>query len=153
MNKQIDRIKKTRLYLLDLVKDLSVEQLNEIPGGFNNNIIWHLGHMIAAQQGICYVRAGIKPFVEEKYINLYKPGTKPEQVIDGNEAAMLKDVMLSSLDRLDADVSGDMFTNYVAFTTRYGVELANIDDALDFLLFHEGLHAGHITAMKKLVKG
>lgn len=152
MNKQIDRIKSIRLYLLELVKDLSVEQLNEIPSGFNNNIIWHLGHLTAAQQGVCYSRAGLKPVVEEKYLVLYRPGTKPEQLVAAEEVEMIKDLLISPLDQFDQDLSGNLFANYPAWTTRYGVELASIQDALDFLLFHEGLHSGHITAMKKLVK-
>lgn len=152
MNKQIDRIKSIRLYLLDLVKDLSVEQLNEIPAGFNNNIIWHLGHLTAAQQGLCYLRAGLKPVVEEKYLVLYRPGTKPEQLVAAEEVDMIKDLLISPLEQFDQDLSGNLFANYPAWTTRYGVELTSIQDVLDFLLFHEGLHSGHITAMKKLVK-
>jgi len=50
MKKEIERLKKTRIFLLDLIKDLTTEQLNEIPKGFNNNIIWNLGHLIASQQ-------------------------------------------------------------------------------------------------------
>lgn len=152
MNKQINRIKSIRLYLLELVKDLSVEQLNEIPAGFNNNIIWHLGHLTAAQQGVCYLRAGLNPVVEEKYLVLYRPGTKPEQPVAAEEADMIKDLLISPLDRFDQDLSDNIFANYTAWTTRYGVELVSIQDALEFLLFHEGLHSGHITAMKKLVK-
>ena len=68
MTKQIEIIKKTRVSLLELVKDLSTEQLNKIPDGFNNNIIWNLAHMIAAQQGVCYVRAGLAPVVGEKLV-------------------------------------------------------------------------------------
>ena len=85
MNKNIDNIKKTRLFLLNAINDLSTDQLNEIPAGFNNNIIWNLGHMIAAQQSICYIRAGVLPVVEKKYITEYKPGTKPEQHVDAAE--------------------------------------------------------------------
>ena len=152
MNKQINRIKSTRQYLLEFVKDLSVEQLNEIPAGFNNNIIWHLGHLTAAQQGVCYLRAGLKPVVEEKYLVLYRPGTKPEQWVPAEEVEVIKDLLISPLDQFEQDLSDNLFTNYPAWTTRYGVELASIQDAVEFLLFHDGLHSGHVTAMKKLVK-
>lgn len=152
MNKYIDRVRSIRLHLLDQVKDLSIEQLNEIPAGFNNNIIWHLGHLTAAQQGICYVRAGLKPFVGESHMVLYRPGTKPERFVGDEEVAIIKDLLVSSLDRFDADLSANIFTNYTAWTSRYGVEIGSIQDALEFLLFHEGLHAGNITYMKKLVK-
>ncbi len=72
MNKNIDYIKKGRNYLFDAIQNISVAQLNEIPVSFNNNIIWNLAHMMAAQQGVCYLRAGAQLVVEEKYFNDYK---------------------------------------------------------------------------------
>ena len=66
MNNKIENIKNTRRFLLDRVSELSSDQLNEIPTEFNNNIIWNLGHLIAAQQRICYIRSGLKINVEEK---------------------------------------------------------------------------------------
>lgn len=152
MNTQIERIKKIRAFLIGSISDLSADQLNEVPSGFNNNIIWNLGHLIAAQQGLCYIRAGVKPAVDEKFILLYKSGTKPEKSITGSEAEIIKKILLSSLDLFEADYQNSVFANYPSWTTRYGVELSNIDDALQFLLFHEGLHSGSVIALKKLVK-
>lgn len=152
MNSLIDRIKKTRQYLLGLVNDLPVESLNKIPEGFNNNIAWNLGHLIAAQQGICYVRAGVKQAVDEKYYLNYKPGTKPERNIDADEVEEIKHVLLTSIDKLETDYHTNLFDNYTSWTTRYGVEIANIDDAVQFLIYHEGLHTGTIMALKRLAK-
>jgi hypothetical protein len=56
MNNKIDKIKKIRGFLLEQIADLTNEQLNTIPNGFHNNIIWNLIHSICAQQGICYLR-------------------------------------------------------------------------------------------------
>ena len=39
MSKEIANTKKTRQFLLDVIKGLSVEHFNEIPTRFNNNII------------------------------------------------------------------------------------------------------------------
>ncbi|MBC7887461.1 MAG: DinB family protein [Ferruginibacter sp.] len=50
----INGIAATRLYFSQMVAELSVEDLNFIPGGFNNNIAWHLGHIISVQQSLCY---------------------------------------------------------------------------------------------------
>src|SRR5688572_15974369 len=100
MNDQIEIIKKTRDYILDLVKELNIEQLNKIPAGFNNNIIWNLGHLIAAQQGVCYVRAGLKPRVDEDFIDKYKKGSRPERFLDEEELKEIKEIFFSSLDVL-----------------------------------------------------
>lgn len=152
MNTQIERIKKIRTFLIDSISDLSVDQLNEVPSEFNNNIIWNLGHLIATQQGVCYKRAGVKPAVDEKYIVLYKSGTKPDQYINDNQAETIKKLLLTTLDLLETDYQNNVFANYPLWATRYGVELSNIENALQFLLFHEGLHLGSIIALKKLVK-
>jgi hypothetical protein len=151
MNEKIERLKKIRLYLFDILKDLTIKQLNQIPTGINNNIAWHLGHMLVSQQGICYLRAGLPTFIDEQLYLKYKPGTKPEAFIDNAEIDNVINLMIAALDQLENDYQDNLFTNYNQWTTRYGVELRNIDDAIDFLLYHEGLHTGYIMVQKRLV--
>jgi hypothetical protein len=151
MTKQIEIIRKTRAFLLKNLEDLTTEQYNKIPEGFNNNIIWNLGHIIAAQQGVCYIRAGLAPQVGEDIINSFKSSTKPERVFSQAEIENIKGQLLSTLDQLEEDYNNGIFGGYTAWSTRYGVELAGIDDALDFLPFHEGLHLGCVTALKRLI--
>ncbi len=151
MNPTIENIRKIRVWLLESIANLSPAQLNEIPAGFNNNIIWNLAHLVAAQQGLCYIRAGLKPIVEEKYLSNYKSGTKPEAVVDAAEIEAIKKLLFSTLDQLQADYTNKLFTNYTVFNTRYGATIAGIDDAIVFLPYHEGLHTGYITALKKIV--
>ena len=147
----VDSIKKTRIFLLDLIKDLSPSQLNKIPTGFNNNIIWNLGHLLASLQGICYGRAGLKLAVDEKYIQPFKSGTKPGEQLDAIEVATIKQLLLSSVDQLNTDLQNNLFTTYNTWTTRGGIELASIGAALQFSMYHEGVHSGYIMAMKRTV--
>lgn len=151
MNEQIKMMRTTRTWLLNMIKHLSADQLNTIPAGFNNNIIWNVAHLIAAQQGVCYVRAGLKPAVEEKYFINYKPETKPGKPVDENEIETIKKLLFSSLDQFETDLSKNIFTNYTPWATRYGVEMNNIEDALRFLPFHEGLHVGYVMALKRVL--
>jgi hypothetical protein len=151
MKNKIETIKKTRLFLLTIISELNTDQLNKIPEGFNNNIIWNLGHLVAAQQGICYMRSAVKLSVEEKFFSEFKPGTKPERVYDSVEIESIKKLLIETLDKLESDYSDNLFKNYTVVTTRYGVELKNIDDAIDFLPFHEGMHSGYIMALKRVV--
>jgi hypothetical protein len=151
MKKQIETIKKVRAFLLEGIKDLTTEQLNKIPEVFNNNIIWNLGHMVAAQQGICYKRAGLQPMISDEFWEKYRSGSKPDGIVDEAEIDYIKQVFFTSLDQLEADYDKNIFTGYTAWTTRYDVEIAGIDDALSFVPFHEGLHSGVIGTLKKLV--
>jgi uncharacterized damage-inducible protein DinB len=144
-------IRKPRITIFAAVEQLSLEQLNAIPAGFNNNIIWNLGHMVAAQCGVCYKRAGLDLPISEAFFDTYKPGTKPERLYTADDLAQIKDLMFSTLDRLQADMQTDIFNNYPTWTTRYGADISNITEAVHFLPFHEGLHIGAIMALKKFV--
>lgn len=152
MIKAIENLLKPRTTMLGAISQLTIEQLNHIPAGFNNNIIWNLGHMVAAQQGVCYKRAGLELIhIDEDFFNAYKPGSKPEKFLDMAEFEEITGLMRLSLELLEKDMQTDMFNGYTTWTTRYGVDISNINEAVAFLPFHDGLHIGTIGALKKLV--
>src|ERR1700749_2264248 len=150
MTKQIEIIRKTRFFLLETLKDLTTEQFNQIPEGFNNNIIWNLGHLVAAQQGVCYTRAGLTPPVDEDFIKAYKTGSRPEKLVSETEIENIKSLLFTTLDQLETDYNNHIFGGYIPWMTRYNVELTSIEDAIGFIRFHEGLHSGCSTALKRL---
>jgi hypothetical protein len=147
----ITQIKNTRTFILELVKDLSIEQLNKIPAGFNNNIIWNIAHLTAAQQNMCYVRSGLAVTVKEEHFSPFLSGTKPEKFIEQEEIASIFDALLNSMDRLATDYSSRIFLKFDPWDKRYGMKLNSIEDAINFIPFHEGMHIGYIMALKKLV--
>jgi uncharacterized damage-inducible protein DinB len=149
LDKQLEFIQQPRLMILKVLESFTLEQLNTIPAGFNNNIAWNLGHMLAAQLGIWYRRAGLA--VDENFYELYKPDSKPEAPITQEQLDDIKLRLITSLDQLKKDYAANIFTNYPTWTTRYGAVISNIDEAISFLPFHEGLHIGYIMAMRKLV--
>ncbi len=151
MIKQIENVKAIRLFLLNAVQSLTVEQLNKMPDGLNNNIIWNIGHLIAAQQGVCYKRGGVPTIIDENFWLAYKPESKPEQAIDSTEIERIKQLFSSTLAQFEIDYTNNIFSNYIPWTTRSGIKIENIDDALNFLLIHEGWHLGCILTLKKLV--
>ena len=152
MYNQLGQLKKTRNVVLKLISDLSIEQLNKVPVEFNNNIVWNFAHLMASQQGLCYIRAGAKPIIDEQHIASYKGGTKPEKKVGASELESMKLLFLSTIDQLEKDYENKLFANYQPFTTGLGIEINNIDEAIDFLFFHEGLHTGYMMALKRLVK-
>jgi hypothetical protein len=151
MTKQIETVKKSRVLLLEGVKDLTVEQLNKIPSGFNNNIIWNLGHIIAVQQGMCYKKAGATPLISDDFWERFRPGSRPEGTIGASEIENIKRMFLSSIDQLEIDYGTPIFDNYTAWTNRFSTKIASINDAISFIPFHEELHSGVIMAIKRSV--
>jgi DinB superfamily len=148
---KFNRYRKVRQLLLDTVSNLNTEQLNHIPAGFNNNIIWNIGHVIAAQQGICYRRAGKPLQIENDFFEKFKPGTKPETFLDSHDIDLIKSLALSTIDDFENDYIQKQFEEYETWTTRFGAEITSIDVAAEFIFFHEGLHTGYVMAMKKVL--
>ncbi|MDI3318312.1 DinB family protein [Pinibacter soli] len=154
MDKRVEKIKGFRTFLLQQIEELTIDQLNKIPDGFNNNIVWNIAHMICTEQIVCYVRSNLPVIVEDKYFSPYLPGTKPTSFVDVDDVAIIKQFFTGTSDQLNADLDHKSFANYspsVAIPKTYGFEVNNIDDALEYLLYHEGLHSGYVMSLKRMV--
>jgi len=153
MEKIIEVIKACRTKWLTMLDTLTIDQLNTIPPGFNNNLAWQLGHVIVSQQILCYRLAGQKFIINEELIDRYKNGSRPEGYINEEEITLLKNYMLSTIDQLQLDLENGVFDNYTPYTvsTYAGFTLNSVNDALTFIVSHDGLHYGCSLMMKKLV--
>lgn len=154
MEKIIATIKASRTKLLSLVEELTTEELNYIPTGFNNNLAWQIGHLVVSQQILCYKLSGNKFLIEEELIDLYKNGSKPERAFTAAEIAQMKGYLLSTIDQLVLDLQSDIFDNFSPYTisTYPGLRLESVLDAVTFIVSHDGLHYGCSLGLKKLVK-
>jgi hypothetical protein len=133
---------------------MSIDELNKVPAGFNNNIIWNIAHLVAAQDNIFYVKAG-HPLknIDQAYFDAYKPGSRPQGAVPAQEIEHIKSLLFSSVDQLEADLSLGIFNNYQAWSTRYGVDMESFNDSLTLLPFHDGLHFGYMMAQKRVIRG
>ncbi|MES2774296.1 MAG: DinB family protein [Bacteroidota bacterium] len=151
MTKSIDIIKQARSNFLQLMEGLPIGALNEIPEGFNNNIIWNFGNMIVGQQIVCYKMSGVEPKISASIISKYGKGTKPEGFIEWNELEELKELAVSTIEDFVVDHEAGIFSNYTAWTSSFGVALSNIQEAAEYIAMHEGLHLGYAMALKRIV--
>lgn len=151
MKDTISQIRQVRTNVLTMISALSLEQLNKVPAGFKNNIAWNVGHLVATVQGVCYGRSGLPMNVSQEYFDMYKPESKPERDITQEELEYIKQMMFATLDTLESDYEKKIFGGFTPFKTRTGVQLNSIEDAITFMLFHEGIHTGVIMSQRKLV--
>lgn len=89
----------SRKIYLKLIESYSIEQLNKIPEGFSNNLIWNLGHIIVSQQGLVYRLSGLAVNVSEEMTNKYKNGSKPTCDATQEEVDELKTLLFLCLNR------------------------------------------------------
>jgi hypothetical protein len=151
-DKSIDTILATRKLFMKLMDGLSIDELNKIPDGFSNNIIWNFAHVVVTQQIICYRLSGLPLKIDAAYVSKYSKGTKPEIFVDEAEFEYFRMVSLQLIDEFVRDRTNGLMNNFSAYTTSFGVELTSIDDAVKFLTMHEGLHLGYAMALKRIIK-
>lgn len=147
---EVNRV--SRQNILKLIEGLSVAQLNKIPEGYKNNIIWHVGHLIATQQLLIYRLSNTEVLITENIIDEFRKGTKPEKQYSEDDIKELKSMFIEVIHRTEQDYNYDVMNTYEEdYPTSYGIVLKNVDDAVRFNNIHEGLHLGYIMAMRKLV--
>ena len=81
----LSSLRQTRQNILARMADLTLAQLNIIPVGFSNNLIWNFGHVLVTQQLLCYKRSGQEMLVEEEIVNKYRKGSRPAAPVSLDE--------------------------------------------------------------------
>lgn len=145
-------LRRNRELFIELVDSLSIEQLNQIPKGFNNNIAWNFGHAVVTPQALYYVRSGVKPDMQIAYFDKYKKGSKPEDFITQEEIDEIKKLAFSTIDTIEADINNNAFTGIKPFSTStYGYEIHNVEEILVCSLAHDAMHYGVALSQRKIV--
>ena len=119
MKTTLDLLTVSRNNIIEIIKDLSLEQLNQIPLGFNNNIAWNIGHLTATHIGLIYTLSGVENDFPTDFIQKFKKGTKPEQDIDQQEFELMTTLVFNQVDDLKRDIEANVFAAYKPYKTSY----------------------------------
>lgn len=151
MSKNIAVAQVVRQLIAPIFEAYSVEQLNAIPKGFTNNLIWNIAHIVVTQQILVYKLLGLQPMVSVELIEKYKKGTSPQGEVSVQEIQQIKELLATTLIQTQKDYQAGVFKDFQEYPTSSGYILRNVEDALAYNLFHEGIHLGVIMSLKKLV--
>lgn len=151
MNSVFEVQKTIREILLKVLDNHSLEQLNKIPEGFTNNLIWNIAHCVSSQQVLIYKLSGLPTMVSEEFIAKYRKGTKPEGDVSQSEVDEIRALLSSTLDQVQRDYANNIFVTYTEYLTSMGFLLKDIEGALSFNNYHEGIHTGIIMSIRKFV--
>jgi len=151
MQKRFDTLLKSRQLMLKVINNLSNEQLNKIPSGFKNNIAWNVAHLLVTQQLLCYKLSGLKCAISNEMVEKFQKGSAPNYTVSDEEFEIVKRQFLQFPIMLNEDYKHGAFKNYSEYITSVNVTLSSIDDAIDFNLYHEGIHLGVIFQLLKFV--
>ncbi|MCI5059430.1 MAG: DinB family protein [Flavobacteriales bacterium] len=134
------------------MENLSLSELNHIPEGFSNNIIWNFGHIVVIQQLLCYRLSGLETLIHEQFIDSYKNGSKPVKAVGQDQYDIMKELSGQLIEKFIYDLKEKKFGNYRPYTTQYNITIQNIQEAIHFNAIHESLHLGYALALRKAIK-
>lgn len=134
------------------VAELTPEQLNKIPKGFNNNILWNLGHILVVHQLLVYRVAGLPILLDEEFVTLFGKGSKPETTYSADRIEKVKRLLECTVKDLEQDYKTGVFKAYKSYLLQsFQLDLETVEDAIQFLKVHDAIHYGYILALKKAI--
>ncbi len=151
MNQTFDITRTSRKMIAPFLENYTLEQLNAIPDGFSNNLIWNIAHIVVTQQLLVYKLSGLPTKVSDEMIEKFRKGTKPEHSVTQAEVDEIKSLLFATIDQTEVDFENKIFKNFDEYPTSTGFVLKSAKDAMIFNNFHEGLHLGILMSIRKFV--
>jgi len=149
MREQLEITRTNRKLLAKIMDSFTLEELNKVPDGFANNLIWNIAHVVVTQQLLVYSLSGLPMMIDDEMVNTYKKGSKTEGPVSQEEVTIIKELLFSTIDKTLADIDAGLFKAYEEYPTSTGFVLKSVSDAISFNNFHEGIHLGYVLALKK----
>ncbi len=139
----------TRNYLIKNIDSMSESVVDVQPEGFNNNIHWHVGHVLTAAEQLVFGFPKKSTNLPANYMELFATGTKPADwkgdVPSVQElSAQLKE-QLKRIKEIPVESFSERLETPFLGQETFG-ELAN------FAIFHESLHLGQMQYLKRAVE-
>lgn len=135
-------------FLGDL-EDVTDDIVTIQPDGFNNTILWHVGHLVTVNEQFMFGYPKKSTFLPENYMNLFAKGTSPSGW--NGEIPSIADLV-------------NQFTEQVTRIQQIPVErfeerlkqpflgLETFGEITNLALFHIAYHLGQIHAMKLMLQ-
>lgn len=147
----VNQLINIRKSIFEVVSNLSDDDLLKIPNGFKNNTLWNLGHIIAVQQSLHYMLSGLEMQISKDFLKSFRKGSSPNEWGEIPNIAEVKKLFIELPEILLNDINSNKFIKYRTYKSETNLIINNIDEALLFNLFHEGIHCGIILSQIKFL--
>ncbi|MQP23882.1 DinB family protein [Flavobacterium sp. LMO8] len=135
----------------NFLDNYSLEQLNTIPAGMSNNLIWNIGHVIVSQQKLVYALSGLTMHIPDSLFEKYQNGSRPDGKTTQAEVDEIKKLLSEMVEKTKADFEAGIFKEFHPYQTKTGFHLETLKEAMEFNNYHEGIHLGIMLQIKKFL--
>lgn len=140
--------KYSRTSTLIFLKKSEESEWDTQPENWPNTLRWHAGHIYAEAERFLYDASHDYAVTRPDWMDLFLDGTRPsEWTGEIPSKAEIMEALETQADRFEEHFNGRWAEAADDVRDLHGTLLDTPDAALQFLLFHEGLHLG---AMKGL---
>jgi hypothetical protein len=134
-------IDSIRRKAIQIINESSIEDLNKIPDGFNNNIVWNFGHLVVSGYSLVFRVTGVDPELPISYLDKYKKGTRPEPHVTREEIDDLIGLSGQFIPTVQQALQAGRFEKITEYTTgTFGVPNTNIEEMLSTVALHDSVH-------------
>ena len=152
MKNVLEQTLQIRKGFYQILKSTPEAELLKIPNGFKNNIWWNIAHVVVTQQLLVHKMSNVQLSVSQELVDKFKKGTTPDGTATGEEIELVKKLLFSTIEESIKFYETGVFKEFNEYMTSANINLSNVDDAIAFNFFHEGLHYGSILALQKAIR-
>lgn len=143
------QLKTVRGWIKYHLEDTDDDLMDIVPAGFNNNLHWQFGHVVAHMETELVRLLGKDDDAANLFKKHFGTGTSPDNFDDETpsieEIKTMLDQQQAEYNQLTEDGLKESLPEPVmGMTTSY--------DLAGFIILHESLHAGKIQEMKRLLE-
>ncbi len=135
----------------NFLDNYSLDQLNTIPPGMSNNLIWNIGHVIVSQQKLVYALSGLPMHIPDSLFEKYQNGSRPDGKTTQAEVDEIKKLLSEMVEKTKSDFEAGVFKEFHPYQTKTGFHLGTWKEAMEFNNYHEGIHLGIMLQIKKFL--
>ncbi|MEO5680982.1 MAG: DinB family protein [Chitinophagaceae bacterium] len=146
MTDYLELLEKQRAILLKKTTHLTTDQYNLVPRGFNNNIIWNMGHSLVVSESLLYSNTPFKVPLHEFDIEGFQKGTKPELIINDHGISLIRKALSDTVPLFKKSFDDFLSANVQDLQDPTGSSVVS-EKHLHFMLFHEDMHMAVIQRL------
>jgi hypothetical protein len=141
-------------FLEHYVKNVSESEALVIPKGFNNSILWNIGHIVTFTEKEIFGDTNREMKVPDSYMEMFLRGTKPAdwiaepptlQTLLAQLAEQVSRIKETFHNRLDEKLSTQR-------SSPTAEKPATVGELLVLLCFHWGLHVSAVNSINRIIQ-
>ncbi|MCA1032937.1 DinB family protein [Bacillus timonensis] len=147
-NITLKHFEMTRRFFLRKLEAIDSHLFHIQPEGFNNNIHWHIGHVLTVTEQFMFSFPKKTQHLPEAYVSYFGNGTKPADWDAGVPSVQtLIEQLKEQVSRLQA-IPVEQFNETLK---KPFLGLESFGELANMALFHEAHHLGQIHTMSRVI--